>query len=616
MLDQRAASGEQRAAWPPLAATGIIAAAAVVFSSVFFFFFRDNFSTHYPIKVISAAIFRAGELPYWNFYNGGGQPLAGNPNTLTFYPDNLLYLFLPAHVAFNLHFIFHLVGAWFAMRALSRSTPAAWLYVLSGAAISATAFYNLIVAIALVPLAFLAAERRSALLLGLSFGLLALAGEPVMVLSTALGVAIILFSRAPAPSAARLLAAGAIAVIIALPQLIAYSEISAEVERAHRFSTQTVLNASLSPMRLIEFVVGPIRAVSEPRLFLSLFVGVIVVPALFQRSRYLLLAAVMLFFALGRFNPLIAAAVDALPAIRVARFPEKFAVPLTVALIVLAARLLANRVWQVVTFFPLALWAAVTLPVDFFSPYRVTKRATTRIYATSSPGGQTPSRADFRARASRLEPLFGAVAGLRYAVDRSPDGMFSLMTRIAAERYGATRNPRWLRIAGCSNVTDALPRAMFVPRVIGTSSVRAAVEMIESASFDEHLSAVGPQRLNDARSPPNARVVGVTERSQALEIRVTTPAPAILLVNETYFHSWTADSLDTFPLDLDRLGILVPAGERTITLRFGRHRLAVAGAWFLSSLLLLGSLFALRIEVLNRGTGEVERAADEDRSLA
>ena len=379
MLDQRAASGEQRAAWFPLAATGIIAAAAVVFSSVFFFFFRDNFSTHYPIKVISAAIFRAGELPYWNFYDGGGQPLAGNPNTLTFYPDNVLYLFLPAHVAFNLHFIFHLVGAWFAMRALSRSTPAAWLYVLSGAAISATAFYNLIVAIALVPLAFLAAERRSALLLGLSFGLLALAGEPVMVLSTALGVVIILFSRGPAPSPARLLAAGAIAVVIALPQLIAYSEISAEVERAHRFSTQTVLNASLSPMRLIEFVVGPIRAVSEPRLFLSLFVGVIVVPALFQRSRYLLLAAVLLFFALGRLNPLIAAAVDALPAIRVARFPEKFAVPLTVALIVLAARLLANRVWQVVTFFPLALWAAVTLPVDFFAPYRVTKRATTRI---------------------------------------------------------------------------------------------------------------------------------------------------------------------------------------------------------------------------------------------
>src|SRR6184192_110949 len=116
----------------------LVAIAATCIAVFGFFYFRDNLGTHYPIKVISARIFRAGQIPWWNFYDGGGQPLAGNPNTLTFYPDNVLYLFLPAHVAFNLHFIFHLVGAWFAMRALSRSTPAAWLYVLSGAAISAT----------------------------------------------------------------------------------------------------------------------------------------------------------------------------------------------------------------------------------------------------------------------------------------------------------------------------------------------------------------------------------------------------------------------------------------------------------------------------------------------
>ena len=58
--------------------------------------------------MLSAAAFRAGEIPWWNFADGGGQPLAGNPNTLTFYPDNILYLVLPAHVAFNLHFLLHL----------------------------------------------------------------------------------------------------------------------------------------------------------------------------------------------------------------------------------------------------------------------------------------------------------------------------------------------------------------------------------------------------------------------------------------------------------------------------------------------------------------------------
>src|SRR5438552_10125614 len=120
---------------PKLAAALAIVAAALA-SVVFFFYFRDNFSTHYPVKVISAAVWRAGEIPWWNFYAGGGQPLAGNPNTLSFYPDNVLYLILPAHVAFNLHFILHLIAAWLAMRALTRSTWAAWLYVVSGIAIS------------------------------------------------------------------------------------------------------------------------------------------------------------------------------------------------------------------------------------------------------------------------------------------------------------------------------------------------------------------------------------------------------------------------------------------------------------------------------------------------
>jgi len=131
-----------------------IAVASVILlaSSIGFFFYRDNFSTHYPIKVLSSMSLRSGEIPYWNFADAGGQPLAGNPNTLTFYPDNFLYLIFPTHVAFNLHFLIHLVAAWFAMRACvgqallpvrsQARVPAphfaAWLYVLSGLALSAT----------------------------------------------------------------------------------------------------------------------------------------------------------------------------------------------------------------------------------------------------------------------------------------------------------------------------------------------------------------------------------------------------------------------------------------------------------------------------------------------
>ena len=70
--------------------------------------------------------------------------------------------------------------------------------------------------------------------------------------------------------------------------------------------------------------------------------------------------------------------------------------------------------------------------------------------------------------------------------------------------------------------------------------------------------------------------------------------------------------LRTEPVDLDRLGILVPAGAHHIELRFGRRRTLTIAAWLFSSLALLAAAFALRVEVLDRGAGEVERAADED----
>jgi hypothetical protein len=97
---------------------------------------------------------------------------------------------------------------------------------------------------------------------------------------------------------------------------------------------------------------------------------------------------------------------------------------------------------------------------------------------------------------------------------------------------------------------------------------------------------------------------------------VSTPAPAILMVNETYFRAWDAGGLATFPLNLDRLGVAVPAGDHTITLRFGKRRGVVFAAWAISLLFLVTAAGALRVEVLNRRAGEVERAADEDRPVA
>jgi len=569
----------------------LLAVFCALAASLGFFFFRDNFSTHYPIKVLSAAAFRSAEIPWWNFADGGGQPLAGNPNTLTFYPDNVFYLLLPAHVAFNLHFLIHLILGWFAMRALTRSRFGAWLWILSGVVMSALCFYNLITAIALIPLAFLGAERRSSVQLGLAFGLLALAGEPVMIVATAIAV-VILFTRSRgdaefdlAPSASPRLrvipVSLLIATAIAAPQLISYSEIASEVERAHGYSAHTVLNASFDPRRLLEILIGPFIHIDAPHLFPTLMLGLIVIPAILRRSRYTVIAATMLFFALGSFNPIVRSVVEAVSALRIGRFPEKFALVMCAALVVLAAEYFREsktpRIWTLVTFVPLLVWAVWTLPIDWFAPYRVTPQPTRRVFAITAPGGQSIDRDNYRERARRLEPLFGATAGLEYVLNRSGDGMHSLLSRIVSERFASTHNRNWLRIA------NAPPS--IVPSAVAAPTIPDAVNMIEAG-----IPAVAPRPFASAA---DARVTRVVRDGQTISIDVSTTGPALLAVDQSYFRAWSAKMndrpLETTPINLDRLGVIVPASG-TVTLTFGRHHAAARVAWVISSLLVLAML--------------------------
>lgn len=603
----------------------ILTAAAVILflvSSFTLFFFRDNFSTHYPLKVVSAKAFRSAEIPYWNYHDGGGQPLAGNPNTLTFYPDNILYLALPAHIAFNLHFWIHLCAAFLAMRALTRSWFGAAMWAAGGIAISATAFYNLIVAVAMIPLAFLAVERRSAALLGVSFGLLILAGEPVMVVATALAVGILAFGRM---SAGKLAVAVAIATVMAMPLLIAYAEISGEVERSVAMSARTVLNASLHPVRLAEIFFWPMKGFlndaggDRARLFSTVFVGLIALPALAQRSRFVAVVAVLLFLALGRYNPLVSAAIEQFSALRIIRYPEKFVVPAGVALVVLASqwfrRSAHKRVWVAITFLPLAWIAVRALPIDLFAPYDVPRMSPRRAYVESQiSAGSFPARDEYRLRARMLEPLFGAAAGLRYVVNPSPEGMHSLRSRMVLERFGVIApelKMKYLRIAGC-DVPRALPPAKIARGVVVKRDIYAEVRALENPGFDEQSMTVAAAPAPEGRG----QVTGYLQLGQTIDIDVITAAPALLVVNQTYFRAWDARSggreLQTVPVNVDRLGVIVPAGRSHITLRFGKRRAVIAMAWVISIVTLIG---ALLVEKLNGRPGQIERPAHEDRPL-
>ena len=583
----------------------LLPVAALALSFVIFFFYRDNFATHYPLKVLSAQSFRAFEIPWWNYHDGGGQPLAGNPNALTFYPDNVLYLVLPPHAAFNLHFLLHLALAWFAMRALARSRFAATVYLLSGVVISATAFYNLIVYAAMIPLALVAVERRSWKLLGAAFGLMLLAAEPMMLFAAVLAVAIIGLGRMPVRAFAT---AVVLATIIGAPQILAYLDIAAEVERSAGISARTVLNTSLAPLRIAEIFVWPFSGFLDEafpaRLFPTLFLGLIALPALWRKSRYTAVALAMLFFAIGSFNPIVSFVVERFDFLRIARFPEKFALPLTAALCVLIARFYATRryklPWAMLTILPLLYTTARTLPVDLFAPYDLPPEPPRRVRRSHSDIVGPTARQEYRRRAQRREPLFGAVTGLRFVVNRSPDRMHSLFSRIAEERVRAGQR-RYVDLA-------LSEPAFFLPRVEAARDVNAAVALFE------RNRDVAPF----AHTSAPAKVHRYAEHGQRIDVLVEARGPAVLLVNQSYFANWRAtmdgEPLEVFPVNVDRLGVLIPRSGN-LELTFGRRHAAVAVAW-LASLLLLGvALVPQRVEELDGGAGEVERAADEDRPL-
>ncbi len=122
-------------------------------------FLRDVANAHLEMKLAEAAALAHGFFPEIDPYRAGGQPLAGNPNAVPFYPDNLLYRAAPPIWALNAHFWLHLLlapflFAWLA-RAWGLSRGAAWVaagcYTVSGFFLSHLSFYNLIAGAALAP---------------------------------------------------------------------------------------------------------------------------------------------------------------------------------------------------------------------------------------------------------------------------------------------------------------------------------------------------------------------------------------------------------------------------------------------------------------------------------
>jgi hypothetical protein len=168
--------------------------------------FRDAQITHWPWRRVAIESLASGSVPFVNDAASGGEPLLANPNAVLLYPTLLLEkVFAPA-AAFNLHYLIHVLWAFFGARALARRLGlapggaffAAVAFAFSGIMMSyGSAFANSGAAASWLPWCAAAGldlaragDTRRRLLSGcavaIAFGLQALAGEPAISLLTLL----------------------------------------------------------------------------------------------------------------------------------------------------------------------------------------------------------------------------------------------------------------------------------------------------------------------------------------------------------------------------------------------------------------------------------------------
>jgi hypothetical protein len=247
--------------------------------------FRDAHITHWPWRRIALQSLDSGEVPFVNLSASGGQPLLANPNAGLLYPTVLLEkVFAPA-AAFNLHYLLHVLWAFFGARALARRlglSPGAGFFsaiafAFSGMMMSyASAFANSGAAAAWLPWCAAAAvdlarangvrqAARASAAAALAFGLQLLAGEPALSLLTTLFAgflaAAVIFSSGErslartATVAAGGAAAGVLAACLAAGLLLPLRAVFPLTYRGqHLYSERAFAAAPFSAWRMIEWL--------------------------------------------------------------------------------------------------------------------------------------------------------------------------------------------------------------------------------------------------------------------------------------------------------------------------------------------------------------------------
>ncbi len=240
------------------------------------FYLRDVSQNHYPIRQYVTERLRAGDLPLWDPFHGGGTPLLANPNNLVLHPITALFFALPFDAAFTASIVLQIAllaaGGYLLARRIGASRQGSALSAavlsLSGPAASLASLQNVLSAYAWVPLGVwlflrgLEPGRRGTLAAAAAVvGVILIAAEPASLFAF-LVLALLLAWGSPGadgraagrasilPLAAVLVLAAAVAAV----QLLPARELLPLTPRAGGLPPGEALKWSLRPIRLLEMV--------------------------------------------------------------------------------------------------------------------------------------------------------------------------------------------------------------------------------------------------------------------------------------------------------------------------------------------------------------------------
>jgi hypothetical protein len=601
----------------------------------------DAADMHYPLQKYFASRLRSGQLPFWTPYIFSGYPLLANPEVAAWYlPHWPFYLLGVTPRAIELELVLHALlaclGAWlFISRVIGNRTAAtlgAFAYGLSGFFAGHSSHVGIFSTAACLPWLLLCFRRavdsaalRFAALGGILGGLMILAGYFQAAMYAYLAVGLYALADLWLTPRRWLRTASIVAGMLAVGIGIAALQILPGLELTHQSiragndfskSTQGVLQLKALATLLAPDSLGAISGgytgpgdITQYYFYAGILVLPLAVIGLFKTRTRLPVLCVLIpatWYMLGPAAGLyrLGAVVPGLHQVR-APVQGWFVAALALALAAASGLDWITQRWRVPSLAPVLiaiLFADVWYWNSWVNPLAYARSSFDELYGTgeelvrSRIAATQPelSRFDAPRRLTSLGPLDHPLdVGLE-----STYGYFALELK-AYDEYTAVmeRNPKLrdgLNVSRTLNVQEqridsnpsALPRAYFPKAVAEARNVeesRRAIETLDPAAACIVLAPHPPIRQDLAAV---ASVVWHAE--QSYRIRYRAASPSVLRLSVPWFPGWRAAvagrECPIVRLDHALVGIIVPAGQGEIDVRFGSNSFGWGLAISLSSL--------------------------------